>query len=72
MRPTTLFMPLLNEGTEVWRSVEAEPLGDGTFRILGPTPNSEEWAFGPGSIVSCEPQVLSDGEEHLVAVGTIP
>ncbi len=65
---TMLFMPLLNEGTDVWRPVAAERLDDRTYRIVGPRPNDEEWAFAPGSIVSSQLQAFSDGEEHLVAV----
>jgi len=63
-----LFMPLLNEGTDVWRPVAAERLNDGSYRIVGPCPNDEEWAFAPGSVVSSQLRAFANGEEHLVAV----
>jgi hypothetical protein len=64
----TLLMPLVDEGTEVWRSVAAERLDDATFRIVGPQPEGERWVFAPGTAVAARSRVLSDGKEHLVAV----
>jgi hypothetical protein len=65
---TALLMPLLNEGTPVWRPVAAVPLDDGTYRIVGPVPDDEEWAFPPGRIVGSQLRVFDNGEERLVAV----
>jgi hypothetical protein len=56
---TTIHMPLLDEGTDVWRPVKAERMSDDTFRVLGPVPETEEWAFPPGTIVRCRYQTLS-------------
>lgn len=68
MRMTaTIYMPLLNEGTEAWRPVAVEPLGDGMYRILDGMPSDEEWAFLPGETVICCNQ-LFQGEEKLVAL----
>ena len=60
-------MPLANEGTDVWRPVEATHLGADTYRVDGNVPEDEEWMFAPGSVVRCEPKTLSSGE-CLVAV----
>lgn len=64
----TIYMPLLNEGTEVWRPVEASHLKGDTYRVEGPVPEDEEWAFAPGTLVCCEPKTFSDGENGLTAV----
>lgn len=66
----TIYIRLLNEGTEVFRPTSAEPLQDGFFKVL-PTsdydPQDEKWEFLPGSLVECVKRKL-DGEEVLVAV----
>jgi hypothetical protein len=59
---TTIFMPLLNEGTEVWRPVEAIPMADDTYRVEGEMDEDEEWAFAPGSIVRGEVKRFHEGE----------
>ncbi len=67
---TTIYIRLLNEGTEVFRPTTAEPVGGAQFKVL-PTsnydPEDEEWEFVPGSLVECEQRKL-EGEEVLVAV----
>ncbi len=67
MTSAVLLMPLLNEGTDVWRPVDVKPLGDGTYRILGPMPEGEQWAYPVGSIVASRPQ-LFDGVEMSAAI----
>ena len=61
----TIYMQLLDEGTDVWRPVQAETLAGGLFRVLGPVPQDEKWAFSPGAIVLCK---LSDGVHVAYAV----
>ena len=63
----TIYMPLLNEGTEVWRPVEAVPLGRDTYRVEGAVPEGEEWAFAPGTDVRCEWKTFSGGTRELIA-----
>lgn len=63
----TIYMPLLNEGTDVWRPVEATHLRATTYRVEGEVPEGEEWMFAPGLLVRCEPKTLSSGEV-LVAI----
>lgn len=60
-------MPLLDEGTDVWRPVKAEAHPGGRYRILGHVPQDEQWRFAPGSFVLCEPKTLSDGRQVIVA-----
>lgn len=62
-----VFVALLDEGTAVWRPVAAEQVGPGLFRLLGPVPDDEVWAFPPGTVVRCESRRLSGGAV-LVAV----
>lgn len=69
---SVLLMPLLNEGADVWRSVVAEPLEDGTYQILGPMPDDEEWTFAPGRIVASQLRTFGNGEEQLVAMPPPP
>ena len=58
-----IFMPLLDEGTQVWRPVPAHKINDTTFIVLRPKdydPDNETWEFPPGSTVVCEKRRLSD------------
>jgi hypothetical protein len=67
MHSETIYIPLLGEGTPVWKPVAAELLLDGTFRILGEMPDDEEWAFKPRELVVVRQHVFSDGKSGLVA-----
>jgi hypothetical protein len=68
-RASTIYIPLLNEGTSVVRPTQAVKLGEKLYRVL-PTkdydPNDEEWEFPPGSVVECVLETLS-GREVPVA-----
>lgn len=64
----TIYMPLLNEGVDVWRPVEATPLSADTYRVEGEMPGDEEWAFPPGTVVRCESKTFSGGEAGLTAI----
>ena len=67
--PVTIFVALLDEGTEVWRPVTATQVGPDQYRIesLNPDEEGERWAFQQGETVLCEPRTLSGGDA-LVAV----
>jgi hypothetical protein len=67
---TTVYMPLLNEGTDVWRPVEAMKIGELGYMVTQNAPPDEEWAFEPGHILQCEERQSSDGP-HLVAVAKL-
>jgi len=60
-------MPLLNEGTDCWRPVNAKVHSDGVFEILGIMPAGEEWQFAPGNRVRCRPKLFADGSTAPVA-----
>jgi hypothetical protein len=49
--PTTIFVALLDEGVDVWRPVQARPLGGGLFRIVGVEADvsDERWQFPAGA-----------------------
>jgi hypothetical protein len=70
MNKAIVYIPLLDEGTPVWRPTEAEEVSDLTFMVL-PTanynPDDEHWAFPPGTIVRCIYEVRS-GNTVLVAI----
>ncbi len=70
-----IYVYLLNEGTDVWRPVQARSLGNHLFRITSENddPEDEEWQFLTGDTVRCEVRMLSNSEPHerLVAVGKI-
>jgi hypothetical protein len=67
MHSEIIYIPVLGEGTSVWRPVAAERLHDGAFRVLGNMPDDEEWAFKPGELVDVRQHVFSGGESGLVA-----
>jgi hypothetical protein len=64
----TIYMPLLNEGTDVWRPVQGTPLGSDRYRVEGHAENEEEWAFPPGAVVRCTWKTFRGGEEAWAAV----
>ena len=68
--PVTIFVALLDEGTDVWRPVQARPLGGDLYRIIGVDADvsDETWQFSPGAIVRCEPKPFRDGEVSMTAV----
>lgn len=61
VRMRTIYMSLIDEGTDVWRPVLAEELENGIYRICGPQPEDESWQFAPGSLVKGEMRKLSGG-----------
>ncbi len=71
MQTKTIYVPLMNEGTEVWRPVTAEPIVKAIYRIVSePTdPDNEEWVYRTGQEVAVEERVFVEGERGLVAVG---
>jgi len=66
----TIYVALLDEGTAVWRPVEAARLPTGLYRIMSENqePEIEKWAFPSGAIVRCEERKFSGGVTALVAV----
>ena len=64
-----VFVPLLNEGTDVLRPTQGVVLGPNEVQLFA-TPNydaaKEEWEFPPGSHVRCVTETR-DGRQLLVA-----
>ena len=63
-----IYVALLGEGTEVWRPVEAQPIGNNVFLVQGEIPSGESWQFSPGTQVRCKEHVFASGEHGLVAI----
>ena len=66
MSVETIYMPLLNEGTEAWAPVTAERCSIDTFLVRGPVPEGQLWRFGPDCVVAVEPKTFADGTTGLV------
>ncbi len=70
MEKVTVYVRMLDEGTDVFRPTQAERLSTGAYRLL-PTPDydpdDENWEFMPHETVRCERMKLAAGE-RLVAV----
>ena len=67
---STVYVHLLNEGTEVLRPVQAREVSDMVYLLLRPEDydeEDEEWEFLAGSTVWCATQVRED-EALLVAM----
>jgi hypothetical protein len=64
----TIYMPLLNEGTDVWRPVHARQVSGDRYCIEEESVEYEEWAFAPGSTVICEWKIFNDGSQGLAVV----
>ena len=66
---STIYIPLLEEGTVVFRPTQGIALDIDVFQVL-PTddydPEDEVWKFLPGTIVKCEKKEHG-GEEILIA-----
>jgi hypothetical protein len=58
---TQIYIPLLNEGTDVWRPTSAERIKEDIYRITGEAAEGEQWKFSRGQLVRCRHQKLSGG-----------
>jgi hypothetical protein len=63
----TIYVKLLDEGTDVWRPVAAEMIDDSIYRLVGEQADGETWEFEAGSMVRVEER-QSESELILVAV----
>ncbi len=68
----TIYMPLLNQGTEVARPVTAVRVGELTYVVTLTAdydPTVEDWEFAPGTIVKCHKEIRtgrSDEKNELL------
>jgi hypothetical protein len=66
---TTVFVRLVDEGTDVWRPVRANRIGANTCRIAEQVvPEDEIWIFQPGDVVVVEGRQAEDDSAQLIAV----
>jgi hypothetical protein len=70
MSLTTIYVRLLEEGTDVWRPVHAERQSENTYRISSANadPENETWEFRAGEVVICEEKVFEENQRSLVAI----
>jgi hypothetical protein len=63
-----IYVQILDEGTPVYRPVEADFVAHGIYRLKeSRSYDSDEcWEFPPGSLVKCEERTLQDGR-YMVA-----
>ncbi len=56
-----IYIELLEEGTVVYRPVDAVKLDQNIFKIIGIRSDDEVWSFQTNDIVQCEFKELNDG-----------
>ena len=49
----TIYVKILNEGTEVWRPVQALKIENDIYKITQETEFDEEWEFNCNELVHC-------------------
>jgi hypothetical protein len=63
-----IYMPLVGEGTDCWRSVRARRISEDIFEVMEKhIPSDESWKFAPSSRVRCRNRIFTDGEVGLEA-----
>jgi hypothetical protein len=63
-----IFVQLPEEGTEVWRPVQAVKFSNGLYKIISTGESDENWEFNTGQIVKCTNKTFADGKSGLVAI----
>ena len=66
--PVQMIVQLMGVEPAAWRKVLADKLGPDIFRICGPQPEGEAWAFPPGSLVGVNLARYADGDIHNIAI----
>lgn len=69
----TIYVYLVDEGTDVWRPTRGRRIGAQVYEVLATSnydPAIETWQFVPGTLVQCEERVLR-GDRVLVAVRAV-
>ena len=69
MQTETIYMPLANEGTSVWRPVSGKVLSPALFELEASEPEDEEWLYNAGKNVLVEQRVFADGKCGFAVVG---
>ncbi|HUR97923.1 MAG TPA: hypothetical protein VMZ26_07645 [Pyrinomonadaceae bacterium] len=68
----TIYVYLLDDGTDAWRPVDAIHVGGDHYKITNPPIAGENWEFGPGSTVRCRKKVGADNAVFLAAFEKVP
>lgn len=63
----TVHVALQEEGTTVWRPVDALHIKGSIYQLVGLVPDQEQWQFMPGQIVECQERTTADGNIFLLA-----
>ena len=66
-RPITILMPLLGEGPDAMRPVQALRQREDIYVVIGPVKEGEQWRSPPGSMVRRKSVTLSNGKREMVA-----
>ena len=69
MQTETIYIPLVNEGTPVWRPASAKAVSPAIFQIEDSEPADEEWLYQTGQNVLVENRVFADGKCGWTATG---
>lgn len=66
MQIVDIYIQLQDEGTDVWRPVKGEHIGNSQYKILSmnDSQGDEIWEHSAGDIVQCE-KVLQNGQTFL-------
>lgn len=70
-----VYVELLDEGSTVWRPVEALKIGPVLFRLSARSSDvmqNEAWAFAPGTTVECEQRIAADASPGWYAIKAGP
>lgn len=64
-----IYIRLLDEGVDVWKPINARPVGEGIFQISDQSydPDLETWEFEPGDFVFCKARQFDEGR-ILIAI----
>ena len=65
---TTIYITLLDEGTDVWRPVRAEQVTGDLYRLAEKPPQHDRWPFGIGDVVRCKDRALTGTHGHSTRV----
>ena len=66
-----IFVRLINEGTDVYRPVDAKRISDELFQIIDDSQDQDEhWEFSNLDMVRCIDHVFQDGTHGLVAISS--
>ena len=62
MKMQTVYVYLLDEGSDAWAPVEAQYVTGSVYRIVGHRNADEKPEFAPGDLVHCRLRAFTDGE----------